>query len=1082
MVANYLPICRALWTSFLPKTMERVRFNLAICDSKPGDSADLNVEAYLTNFTPFSKDAAASFTGDICIFNSLGQMEIQVEGLTVTSFSATRPEDDYELYLTTVVDIDPEDEIISPEISTREAPSASLVESCERVASFYLGMTPLDSPPPSPRSSVLFPHGLMPTFRPGNLSNRWPEDTQETIEAFIRDSPFTVTLEFVRSLGENLPDVLPGMLPGVIEEADHLLNLQNHLSRISKQIAHRYPRMNILGLTDPDLGLTAPILAALQASFLVYAVGTAAERDRVTRLPTIEPYHKNIIVDGLGLSKDLAEQPADGPQYDLVILSTSLVKNQNSREVLKKLRMKMRDGGFLVLINVSQSSLKERVRRCAGFGQGQQSMYTPPDWPDVLDESGFGPAMKNSYQSFPHGFSLVIRRAESQAKEDALLSTTSSVEREHTANLLVVGGLKPHTANLSACVSESSALRCGRITQVDTLDDINQSALSSYTAMILLNDMDEPILSKMTEHRLETLRALIRPDMVILWVTHNARVDNPDHAASFGFARTMLAETPSLVLRMLDFDHLDSAAEIIVQEFARLTLSVEAHNHAKEGNLLWSHEPEVHFVKDRRLVPRVLPWTGANGRVNASRRVVSETVNTLVRSVDIVSSQSEDGSVRYDAQLSAAVDPRHQGHIPGQTTLLVDWSSVDIMNLGMEYSAYICVGRNAQTGETQVALSKSNSSIITVPSTCAKTIDSPNYTVFLSLLLRYLTGLTIAENTHSDSVMLVEPDDTLLTCVGDVLASQGTTVHVCTADVGKSAENLQFRLLHPNSSNREIRAMFPAEGAHLFDFLPEGSRLSELIVDSLPRNCEYSSRYSLFTSDHVNTLEDASAVEHVWEAGISLALQATESGTVLMNPSVFTVPELLDAVEPTQPFQILDWRKERTVQHIVKPLVETQLLRPYKTYVLVGLTRDFGQSLCRLFVEQGARNIVLVSRNPNTSPVWKDELERLGVNIRIEALDVTKLEDVVVFKERLAESMPPVAGIVNGAMVLEDKVFAQMTLETLNRVMLPKTVGSKNLDVVFDSPDMEFFIMTSSFAAIGGHAGQSNYAAANMVS
>lgn len=65
-------------------------------------------------------------------------------------------------------------------------------------------------------------------------------------------------------------------------------------------------------------------------------------------------------------------------------------------------------------------------------------------------------------------------------------------------------------------------------------------------------------------------------------------------------------------------------------------------------------------------------------------------------------------------------------------------------------------------------------------------------------------------------------------------------------------------------------------------------------------------------------------------------------------------------------------------------------------------------------------------------------------------------------------------------MVLDDRVFSQMSLETLHRVMNPKTIGSKNLDIVFDSPDLDFFIMTSSFAAIGGHAGQSNYAAANM--
>jgi NAD(P)-dependent dehydrogenase (short-subunit alcohol dehydrogenase family) len=194
-----------------------------------------------------------------------------------------------------------------------------------------------------------------------------------------------------------------------------------------------------------------------------------------------------------------------------------------------------------------------------------------------------------------------------------------------------------------------------------------------------------------------------------------------------------------------------------------------------------------------------------------------------------------------------------------------------------------------------------------------------------------------------------------------------------------------------------------------------------------------------------------------------------------------TVNELLRPNARVQPFQVIDWKAERSVSQIVKPLAGTRLLSPGKTYVLVGLTRDFGQSLCTLFVQQGARHIVLCSRNPpKTQPKWQTEMLSKGITVRFEALDVTSLERVVAFKSKLAQTLPPVGGVVNGAMVLEDRVFSQMSLETLHRVMKPKTVGSANLDAVFDSPDMDFFIMTSSFAAIGGHAGQSNYAAANM--
>lgn len=163
-------------------------------------------------------------------------------------------------------------------------------------------------------------------------------------------------------------------------------------------------------------------------------------------------------------------------------------------------------------------------------------------------------------------------------------------------------------------------------------------------------------------------------------------------------------------------------------------------------------------------------------------------------------------------------------------------------------------------------------------------------------------------------------------------------------------------------------------------------------------------------------------------------------------------------------------------------------LRGDRTYVLVGITRDMGQSLSTLFAKQGARHIVLASRSvPTTMPQWAQHAKKVvGVNVRFEALDVTDLAAVQQFRIRVEQSMPRIGGIVNGAMVLDDRVFAQMTADIFSRVMRPKAVGSRNLDIVFRDDDedeenkLDFFIMTSSFAATGGHAGQSNYAAANM--
>lgn len=1072
---------KALWTPFLPKTFERVRFNLAICDLKPNDDSVLTVDAFLTDAKPLTRESAASFTGDICIYNEKGQMEVQIEGLTVGSFAATRPEDDYELYLTTIMDVDPEDEIVESPAVYMNDPNLVLVESCERVASFCLNKAPSRPQLRTKRSAFSLtpdPSSLTSTST-GQVQSQWPHDTSETIAEFIRKSPYHTALKFIRTLGDNLPDILLGILPTVVEEAQQLIGFQEHLGRIAQQIAHRYPRMHILGLTDPELGFTEPILSALKTSFLTYTVGT--EEKAIAQLGSPR-YREKIILKALNLEEE-AEEDKVG-DYDLVILSTSIIKTQSTHRVLKRLRDNMKPGAFLVLVHVSRSPLKDRIKKAAGFMSEADAMFTPPDWPDVLGECGFGRAPKNSDQYYPPGFSVTVRQVDSELKVKALQSLSQPNMSTITDNLLILGGKTDHTSQISREILGHLSSFTKHICSVDTLDGIDSSTIPSFTAAIFLNDLDEPVLSTLTEARLEILKGLIKPKMTILWVTLNARYGNPDQAASFGFGRTVIAETPSLVLRMLDLDTLDSAATVISDEFARLT-QADLVRAGKSGELLWTHECEVHMENGHRLVPRVLPWTEANNRVNAPRRVVTTAVNTLEKIVEIIPSQSRDGSVYYETQVA----PIEAGltDIPGQVTVKVDYSSVDVLQLAFLYSTHVCVGRDMAQGQLVAALSNSNASFTTVSQTCVKPLGSQgdvNCPLFVSLLVRYLISLSIADNVRDKSVLLLEPDDMLLKCTTEVMYARGIPVKAMTTNVEKSQANYGVQLLHAHSTNREIQSMFPRGGAYIFDFLPETSRLSEAIQDFMPDNCEYHGRYSLLTSAHLNTQEDPTIIEPLWHEGVALALaksaEMTAAGQATV-PSMLSPPELLHRPELTAAFQILDWKEDRVVSHVTKPLVEEKLLRPYKTYLLVGLTRDLGQSLCRLFVQHGARNIVLVSRNPNKTPKWRDELNAAGANIRIESLDVTSLDAVLAFKQNLELTMPPVAGLVNGAMVLDDRVFSQMDLNTLNRVMRPKALGSKNLDIAFDSPDMEFFIMTSSFAAIGGHPGQSNYAAANMV-
>ncbi|GLA70749.1 nonribosomal peptide synthase [Aspergillus tubingensis] len=76
--------------------------------------------------------------------------------------------------------------------------------------------------------------------------------------------------------------------------------------------------------------------------------------------------------------------------------------------------------------------------------------------------------------------------------------------------------------------------------------------------------------------------------------------------------------------------------------------------------------------------------------------------------------------------------------------------------------------------------------------------------------------------------------------------------------------------------------------------------------------------------------------------------------------------------------------------------------------------------------------------------------------------------------------MPPIAGVANGAMIMEDVQFDHVEFESMERSMKPKVLGSKLLDEAFYDTALDFFIMFSSIAGVVGNTGQSTYAAANM--
>lgn len=84
--------------------------------------------------------------------------------------------------------------------------------------------------------------------------------------------------------------------------------------------------------------------------------------------------------------------------------------------------------------------------------------------------------------------------------------------------------------------------------------------------------------------------------------------------------------------------------------------------------------------------------------------------------------------------------------------------------------------------------------------------------------------------------------------------------------------------------------------------------------------------------------------------------------------------------------------------------------------------------------------------------------------------------------DEIRTSMPPIAGVANGAMVLRDGAFSTANLDDFQAGLRPKIQGTINLDRLFSettNEPLDWFIGFSSLAAVIGNPGQSAYSAGN---
>jgi NADP-dependent 3-hydroxy acid dehydrogenase YdfG len=162
----------------------------------------------------------------------------------------------------------------------------------------------------------------------------------------------------------------------------------------------------------------------------------------------------------------------------------------------------------------------------------------------------------------------------------------------------------------------------------------------------------------------------------------------------------------------------------------------------------------------------------------------------------------------------------------------------------------------------------------------------------------------------------------------------------------------------------------------------------------------------------------------------------------------------------------------------------TAQIKPDATYLITGGLGGLGLAVASWLTQQGGRHLMLVGRSGagNLSPEGQQtlaELQAAGVEVKIAAADISQADQIAAILRQLAESMPPLRGVIHAAGVLDDGVLLQQTPQRIHTVIAPKAIGAWHLHRLTDGEALDFFVMFSSITAPFGSPGQGNYAAAN---
>ncbi|KAH7562977.1 hypothetical protein BM1_00024 [Bipolaris maydis] len=1122
LLAQAAPYDGTLWSLHVPKTIKRITVNPALCQPDLTRGKLLPLDACQPIKT-------GRFQGDVDIYPATEGYEhafCQVEGLDCIPFAPASAKDDKEVLAAMQWGPAFPDAVIASQDLKPNQEEVELGQLLERLSQFYMQNLLRAIPPGDPRRHTSpiagifgFADHIDSLIRSGDRrfwKPEWHEDTFETITEAIEPFKDNVDVRLLKRIGENLISIADEKITAIeIAMEDHLLNevyvaslglkeVTHVLARVVYQITHRYPHLNVLEVGGGTAGCTKAIFSMVD-SFASYTFTDVSSAFFPTAQQVFKDRASQMKYQVLDVGRDPIEQGFQPHSYDVIVASMVLHVTKDLCQTMQNIRRLLKPGGYLII----QEGFNNNVGRSGAIfgafpdwwlGTSEGRILGPlvsiAEWDKTLRDTGFSGVDTCSPTS--HQFSHPTAVFVTQAVDDRVsyirdplsqpLPQAIQIARDE---LVIVGGKGQQTRDL---VAELVPMLQQRFEGLKTFKSFAELAnagtkLSSSSLILSLTELDQPLLQTLSSAEFEGIKAALLSLGSIFWVTQGRRASNPFTAMTVGMVRGVVCEAPTLTSQFLDFEDIGTlSATAVATEMFRFEAQAAVINQQEGGEPMFGNL-ERELVLDAQgqlLIPRLKPGKDMNDRLNSDRRSISKTMQldqSGRTSISLKLQQPIEDSYFVEDWAVAAKNVR----------FTPTFSLISAVRLGKDSSfAHLSFAKDMDVSASHVVLSSQLGPRVGALQSRALPKDVPDGMgpAFTALVAQALVCIQILDSVATGDHLLVFGAGRSLVAALRVLAKERSIPVTVIATTGNGdASNKDYLYINPKSPDRIIDALLPSQKSMFLscDRRDGPSSVAARIMALRARCYKAQSLYDYFSqsTSGPETLDNRTCRQLLHAAVEYASCNVTRSLGLFLSEEVVTLSatslvsgKVSANGDPMQ--SVVSWEDIRQVPVKVRKIEDHVAFSHEKTYWLAGLSGGLGLSLCEWMIRRGAKHVVITSRDPKVTLSWVKSMEALGAEVVVLPCDLTSGAQTNLIYDKIRSTMPPLGGLAQGAMVLQDTGFRDMSSDAMEKVLRPKVVGSINLDRLVKGLDLEFFVFFSSATAIIGNAGQSNYSAANL--